>query len=112
MQKNIWRTDNGNKKRILKALAYDYVPKELLERPKVGFSVPLDSWLRGPLKEQLLDYCNGDFLKKQNIFRVKELQQFVNNYLQTGDKGSGSGANYSRFVWAYFVFQNWYKQYM
>ena len=107
-----YKYENGNKKRILKALAYDYIPKELLERPKVGFSVPLDSWLRGPLKEQLLDYCNGDFLKKQDIFRVDELQQFIKHYLQTGDQGSGSGANYSRFVWAYFVFQNWYRQYM
>lgn len=107
-----YKYENGNKKRILKALAYDYIPKEMLERPKVGFSVPLDSWLRGPLKEQLLDYCNGDFLKNQNIFRVNELQQFINRYLETGDKGSGTGANYSRFVWAYFVFQNWYRKYM
>lgn len=107
-----YKYENGNKKRILKALAYDYIPKEMLERPKVGFSVPLDSWLRGPLKEQLLDYCNGDFLKNQNIFRVNELQQFINRYLETGDKGSGTGANYSRFVWAYFVFQDWYRKYM
>lgn len=107
-----YKYENGNKKRILKALAYDYIPKELLERPKVGFSVPLDSWLRGPLKEQLLDYCSQDFLKKQDIFEAEKLQQFVKHYLETGDKGSGTGANYSRFVWAYFVFQKWYQQYM
>jgi len=46
-----YKYEQGNKKRILKALAYDYIPKELLERPKVGFSVPLDKWLRGPLKQ-------------------------------------------------------------
>lgn len=43
----------GDKKHILKDIAYDYIPKELLDRPKVGFGVPLDKWLRGPLKEQL-----------------------------------------------------------
>lgn len=107
-----YKYENGNKKRILKALAYDYIPKELLERPKVGFSVPLDSWLRRPLKEQLLDYCNSDFLRKQDIFKGEKLQKFIKQYLETGDKGSGSGANYSRFVWAYFVFQNWYQKYM
>lgn len=107
-----YKYENGNKKRILKALAYDYIPKELLERPKVGFSVPLDKWLRGPLKEQLLDYCNQDFLKHQDIFKVNHVQQFIRHYLETGDKGSGTGENYSRFVWAYFVFQKWYQQYM
>ena len=107
-----YKYENGNKKRILKELAYDYVPKELLERPKVGFSVPLDKWLRGPLKEQLLDYCSQDLLKAQNIFETEKVQQFMRHYLETGDKGSGTGANYSRFVWAYFVFQKWYQEYM
>lgn len=107
-----YKYENGNKKKILKALAYDYIPKELLERPKVGFSVPLDKWLRGTLKAQLLDYCNQDFLKKQDIFEIEKVQQFIKHYLETGDKGSGTGENYSRFVWAYFVFQKWYQQYM
>ena len=93
-------------------LAYDYIPRELLERPKVGFSVPLDKWLRGPLKEQLLDYCNQDFLVRQDIFKAEEVQRFIKKYLETGDMGSGTGANYSRMVWAYFVFQKWYGEYM
>ena len=107
-----YKYENGNKKRILKELAYDYIPKEMLERPKVGFSVPLDKWLRGSLKAQLLDYCSGDLLKAQNIFEAEKVQQFMKHYLETGDMGRGSGANYSRFVWAYFVFQKWYERYM
>ena len=109
---HFYKYEKGNKKRILKALAYDYIPKELLERPKVGFSVPLDQWLRGPLKEQLLDYCSQEFLNTQNIFKINETQKFVKHYLENGDKGSGTGANYSRMVWAYFVFQKWYQKYM
>ena len=107
-----FKYENGNKKRILKSLAYDYIPKELLERPKVGFSVPLDTWLRGPLKAQLLDYCNQDYLQHQDIFKAEEVQKFIKYYLETGDKGRGTGANYSRMVWGYFVFQKWYQQYM
>ncbi len=107
-----YKYDNGNKKRILKELAYDYIPKELLERPKVGFSVPLDKWLRGALKEQLLDYAEENFLKKQGIFRETETREMINNYLKSGDRGAGSGANYSRMIWAYFVFQKWYERYM
>ena len=106
-----YKYDGGNKKRILKELAYDYLPKELLERPKVGFSVPLDTWLRGPLKEQLLAYSEGSFLKKQGIFQEIETKEMIDNYLKNGDKGAGSGANYSRMIWAYFVFQKWYERY-
>ncbi len=103
---------NGVKKRILKDIAYDYIPKELLDRPKVGFSVPLDGWLRGPLKEQLIDMCNREYLKKQDIFDAEYVNQFVHNYLKTGDKGSGTGSNFSRMLWAFFVFQQWYRTYM
>lgn len=103
---------NGIKKRILKDIAYDYIPKELLERPKVGFSVPLDQWLRGPLKEQLIDMCNIDYLKKQGIFDAAYVNQFLGEYLKTGDKGSGTGSNFSRMMWAFFTFQQWYQTYM
>lgn len=107
-----YKYSKGNKKRILKELAYDYIPKELLERPKVGFSVPLDKWLRGALKEQLLDYSDESFLKKQGVFKAYETKKLIKNYLEQGDGGAGSGANYSRMIWAYYVFQKWYERYM
>lgn len=98
----------GDKKHILKDIAYDYVPRELLERPKKGFGVPLDKWLRGPLKEQLLCYADNDFLKRQNIFDESYVQKLVKSYLVTGDRGRGTGENYSGLIWAFFVFQQWY----
>ena len=107
-----YKYEKGNKKRILKALAYDFIPEKMLERPKVGFSVPLDKWLRGPLKDQLLAYCSPEFLRKQNLFRQEEVEKFMKHYLETGDGGRGTGENYSRMVWAYFVFQKWYQDYI
>ena len=104
--------EKGNKKRILKDIAYDYIPRELLDRPKVGFSVPLDKWLRGPLKEQLTDMCDNGYLKRQGIFCNEAVNALVGEFLKTGDYGSGSGRNYSRLVWAFFVFQQWYRHYM
>lgn len=103
---------NGVKKRILKDIAYDYIPRELLDRPKVGFSVPLDQWMRGPLKEQLLDVSESSFLCNQGIFDSKYVNQFVQKYLTSGDGKSGSGTRYSRIVWAFLMFQQWYKAYM
>ena len=101
----------GDKKHILKEIAYDYVPKELLERPKKGFGVPLDKWLRGSLKEQLLSYADPSFLKRQNLFDEPYVSRLVTDYMETGDRGSGTGENYSGLVWAFFVFQQWYTHF-
>lgn len=99
---------SGDKKHILKEIAYDYIPKELLERPKVGFGVPLDKWLRGPLKEQLLDYSSYDFLERQGIFDAAYTSELIHSYVKTGDAGPATGANYSKLSWSFFVFQQWY----
>ena len=102
----------GSKKYILKDIAYDYIPKELLERPKVGFGVPLDKWLRGPLREQLSDYSSYEYLKKQGIFDAEYVSGKVGEYIKTGDAGPATGANYSKITWSFFVFQQWYETYM
>ena len=96
-----------SKKYILKQLAGDYIPRELLERPKKGFSVPLGKWLSGPLREQLLTYGNAQFLKKQGIFKPEEVTQLIAKFLSEGDKGAGTGQNYSGLLWSFFVFQQW-----
>lgn len=102
----------GSKKYILKDIAYDYIPKELLERPKVGFGVPLDKWLRGPLREQLSDYSGYEYLKKQGVFDAEYVSGKVGEYIKTGDAGPATGANYSKITWSFFVFQQWYETYM
>lgn len=102
----------GVKKRILKDIAYDYIPKHLLDRPKVGFGVPLDKWMRGPLKEALQDMCSVEYLEKQGIFDARYVNGFISEYLRTGDKGPASGANYSKVAWSFFVFQQWYRRYI
>lgn len=103
---------NGVKKRILKDITYDYIPKSLLDRPKVGFGVPLDKWMRGPLKEQLTDMCEVEFLKRQGIFDAEYVNHFIHEYLKTGDKGPASGANFSKTAWSFFAFQQWYRAYI
>ena len=102
---------NGDKKHILKDIAYDYIPRELLERPKTGFGVPMDQWLRGPLKEALLDYSSTDFLKKQGLFHEEYVPKFINDYIMKGDAGPGTGANFSKIAWSFFIFQQWYSYY-
>lgn len=102
----------GDKKHILKDIAYDYIPKELLERPKVGFGVPLDKWLRGPLREQLLAYSEKDYLEKQGIFDAGYVSGMIRDYIKTGDGGPATGANYSKLSWSFFIFEQWYQRYL
>lgn len=103
---------SDNPKKILKDIAYEYIPKELLDRPKKGFSIPLDKWLRGILKERICEWTNKAYLKKQGIFKPDETERFIQNYMNYGDQGKRTGQNFSGRVWAYFIFQQWYERYM
>ena len=107
-----FKYQKGDKKHILKDIAYDYIPKELLDRPKVGFGVPLDKWLRGPLKEQLLDYSQKDYLERQGIFDAAYVSDMIREYIRTGDGGPATGANYSKLSWSFFIFEQWYRHYV
>lgn len=107
-----FKYSNGNKKRILKDIAYDYIPRELLDRPKVGFAVPMDQWLHGPLKEELLSMTDTAYLKNQGIFNPEAVNAFVYDYLKGTDGGPSSGRNYSRLVWSVFTFQQWYRAFI
>lgn len=101
-----------NKKFILKDLAYDYIPSELLDRPKRGFAVPIDKWLRGALREDLIDLTSVDYLNKQGIFNPTYTSEYVSHFLSEGDKGAFSGNNPSNIVWPLYMFQKWYQYYM
>ena len=65
---------NGCQKYILKEIAYDYIPRELLDRKKTGFSVPLGQMAERTLKNKLTDYASPAFLKQQGCSTADEPQ--------------------------------------
>lgn len=98
---------NGDKKHILKTIVYEFVPKELIDRPKQGFSVPIEKWLRGPLRETLEIFTAEPYIQKQNLFQysgIREMKAFL----------SGSPSDYADYslVWKFLMFQMWYDKYM
>lgn len=95
-----------DKKHILKELTYKYVPRELLDRPKQGFSIPLAKWLRTYLKPALSEYTDSSYVKKQDIFRPEGLRWLVNM------QEKSNKIMYSSMLWSYYVFQRWYDEYI
>jgi len=95
-----FKVRDGQGKWILRQILYKYVPKTLIERPKAGFAVPIDSWLRGPLRdwaESLLDPC-----------RIKQEGYFRSNSIQTIWKQHLSGKrNWQYQLWDILMFQAW-----
>lgn len=102
----------GQKKAILKDITYDYIPKELMERPKRGFAIPLDQWMRSELEGRLLAYADEGYLKRQGLFDPGVTNQLIENYLRKGGTGSKTNKNHSAICWHYFVFQQWYQRWM
>ena len=91
---------NGSGKWILKQLLYKYVPKELIERPKMGFGVPIDTWLRGPLKEWASDLLSESRIKRDGYFRYEPIQKKWNEH-QSGNH------NWQYYLWDILMFQSW-----
>jgi asparagine synthase (glutamine-hydrolysing) len=91
---------NGVGKWILRELAYKLVPRELLDRPKSGFSVPIADWLRGPLRQWAGDLLDGGVLRRDGWMDPVPVQQAWNRHL------SGT-ADLSSRLWAVLMFQAW-----
>jgi len=96
-----YKTQGNNGKRILKDLLYKYVPKDLVNRPKMGFGIPLETWLREDLRgwaSELLDY---DKIKQQGYLAADTVQKYWQEHLK-GFK------NNEQILWCILVFQEWY----
>ena len=91
---------NGQGKWILRQILYKYVPKQLIERPKMGFGVPIDMWLRGPLREWAESLLNKDRLLREGFFNPDPILNLWNEHL------SGR-RNWQHQLWNVLMFQAW-----
>lgn len=90
----------GKDKWILKQVLYQYVPEAIFNRPKKGFSVPLESWLKGPLKEWSESKISKTEIDKYAFFNFNE----VNKKWQEHQSGK---RNWSDILWKVILFQDW-----
>ena len=94
---------NGTGKWILKELLYHYVPKTLIDRPKMGFGIPIDEWLRGPLREWGSDLLNPARLKNEGYLNHIAINKKWDNHM------SGS-ENHGLFLWGVLMFESWLEE--
>ena len=85
---------------ILRETLYRYVPRELLERPKQGFGIPLNEWLRGPLKDWAESLLNESRLSQEGYFNTKLVRANWKNFC------SGRGRR-EQDLWCVLMFQSW-----
>lgn len=91
---------DGKGKWLLREVLYRHVPKELVERPKQGLSVPLDQWLRGPLRNWAQDLLSSDRLRREGVLRAEPVERAWRGLLGgRGDQALG--------LWAVLMFQAW-----
>jgi asparagine synthase (glutamine-hydrolysing) len=94
------KTKNGEQKYILKQLLYQYLPKEIFDRPKQGFSIPLASWLKGDLNYLIKDYLNQTIIEQHDIVNWAGVQTLLNKFYK------GEDYLYTR-IWALIVLHQW-----
>lgn len=94
----------GQSKWLLRQALYQYVPRDLIERPKMGFSVPIGEWLRGPLK----DWVNS--LMAANMQHIGE--ELLNySKIETVWKQHLNGIHdHSHLIWIFCIFKSWISE--
>ena len=90
----------GGGKRVLKDVLARYVPRGLTERPKRGFGMPVDAWLRGPLRGWAEDLLAGPLLRRQGLLDARRVRR-------VWDQHQAGWRDYGDLLWTLLTFQAW-----
>ena len=94
------RVQKGRTKWILRQILYRHVPRQLIERPKMGFGIPIDSWIRGPLREWTESLLNEKRLRQEGFFQPKPIREKWEEHL------SGK-RRWQYLLWGILMFEAW-----
>jgi asparagine synthase (glutamine-hydrolysing) len=95
----------GTKKYILKRALADLLPKDILHRPKMGFGVPIDHWLRHELREMVHDTLLAPRALARGYFRPEVVQRFLDEHVR-------GKANWHYLLWNLLMLELWHRTYV
>ncbi|ROH93397.1 asparagine synthase (glutamine-hydrolyzing) [Stagnimonas aquatica] len=98
------RRDGATGKAVLRRLLYRHVPREIVDRPKQGFEIPVDDWLRGPLRTWMLDLLDPSVLRREGLINAKAVSVLVADHL------AGRGRN-GFALWPLLMFEAWRRRF-
>jgi asparagine synthase (glutamine-hydrolysing) len=90
---------------ILKSVAKDLLPSELLNKPKTGFSIPLARWLRNELAETMKEALLGAKFSKRGLFNFKSIDRMVNEHLT-------EKRDWSNRLWSFIFLEHWFQEFI
>lgn len=96
---------NGTTKWLLRQVLYRYVPKELIERPKMGFGIPLGEWLRGPLRDWAEDLLSERRLNEAGLLNTARVRQIWQEHL-SGQR------NWQYLIWNALMLEAWRERWI
>lgn len=102
---NEYKYHNGEKKYIIKQIVYKYLPREIMDRKKMGFGIPVAKWLNNELKELVQEYLSETALNKHKLFKGAYVQHLVSSFF------NGRTDLYLK-IWYLLMFQMWYERWM
>jgi asparagine synthase (glutamine-hydrolysing) len=102
---NDYKYHNGIKKYILKEIVYKYIPKEIMERKKMGFAIPIENWLQGELKGLVQEYLSDEYLNKHGLFNSEYIYNLTRSFFN-GRK------DLHLKIWYLLMFQMWHERWI
>jgi asparagine synthase (glutamine-hydrolysing) len=100
-----FKLHNGSGKYILKQIVHRHVPETLMNRPKMGFGIPVEQWCKNELKEFVLDFLSDDSLQRVRVLNKQQAINIRDAYF------AGKLENFERF-WFLLVFVMWHRKWM
>lgn len=95
----------GIKKYILREITHQYIPRSLMDRPKMGFAIPIGKWMQHELRDQVESYLSETRIRQQGLFDWQEIATLKTAFLN-GKK------EYELKIWYLLMFQLWWEKWM
>lgn len=104
------KINNSGGKWLLREILCKYVPRNLIERPKMGFGVPIDRWLRGSLRDWAEELLSSDRLQREGFFNPQPIRQKWKEHLEGDDSDGLRQRNWQYYLWDVLMFQAWLEE--